>query len=181
METKISVVMERIEPYLDLFDRIVRHGHEVYSSYPPDIAVDLDSSAQAHCTYRHIKAEAHSVLDELPGVRHVDMRGQNLWLIEPANIVCRFKKTDEDGVSTNYPTPQAKAFDRGDDLPGLPLEPTRLTIGYLLDAAGIGFVRSQVSLPAGRQTLWCAAIVPADAREVGETAWYEATKQTRLA
>lgn len=180
METNIAVVMGRLEPYLDRLDKIVRHGHEVYSSYPPEIAIDYSGGTQANCTYSHIKAEAHGVLDELPGVRHIEIRGQHLWLIEPANAVCRFKKTDEDGASANYPTRQAKAFDRGEPLPGLPQEPTRLTIGYLLDASGIGFVRSQASLPAGRQTLWCAAIVPVDAREVGEAAWYEVTKQARL-
>jgi hypothetical protein len=49
------------------------------------------------------------------------------------NAVIRFKKTDEDGVSSNYPTPQAKAFDRSEELTGLPAAPTRLIIGYLLN------------------------------------------------
>jgi len=98
-------------------------------------------------------------------------------LIESANAVVRFKKTDEDGVSSNYPTSQARAFDGGDELPGVPASPTRLTVGYLLDETGTTFMRSQISLPTNRGVIWCAAVIPADYRESDESAWYEVTKQ----
>lgn len=180
METDIEVLMGRIEPYLDTLDGILRRGHKTYETYPAEIVLDHDASTQAHCTYRHILKEAHLTLDGLPNVEHMDLRGQNLWLFRDANVVCRMKKTDENGVSTNYPTPQAVAFDEGDELPGLPAAPTRLTIGYLLDATGTGYARSQVSLPTRRGALWCAAIVPSTMREADDRAWYEVTKQMRL-
>jgi hypothetical protein len=179
VETDIEVVMERLSEYLDRFDAILRHGHAVYEQYPPAIVLDHDASAQAHCTFRHTLAEAHRVLSGLPNVRHMEIRRQNLWLIETANAVVRFKKTDEDGVSANYPTPQAQAFDDGQDLPGLPQKPTRLTAGYLLDATGTVFTRSQISLPTNRGAMWCAAIVPLDSREASEAAWQEVTRQRR--
>lgn len=179
METDIEIVMGRMAPYLDQINAVLRHGHGVYETYPADIVIDHDSSTQAHCTFRHTLAEAHRVLDDLPNVRHMEIRGQNLWLLESANVVVRFKKTDEDGVSSNYRTPQAVAFDGGEELPGLPPMPTRLTAGYLLDGTGTGFVRSQISLPTNRGALWCAAIVPLDAREADEAAWYEVTRQRR--
>ena len=172
METDIDVIMDRLAPYLDRLDAILRHGHATYERYAPEIVLDHDASTQAHCTFRHTLAEAHRILDELPSVRHMEIRGQNLWLIEPANSVIRFKKTDEDGVSSNYPTPQAVAFDEGEDLPRLPPKPTRLTAGYLLDATGTGFMRSQISLPTNRGAMWCAAIVPAE---------FEGRRRTRLA
>ena len=179
METDIEIVMGKMAHYLDRLDSILRHGHGVYETYPPAVVLDHDASTQAHCTFRHTLAEAHRVLDDLPNVRHMEIRGQNLWLIESANAVIRFKKTDEDGVSSNYPTPQAIAFDEGEELPGLPPKPTRLTAGYLLDATGTGFMRSQISLPTNRGAMWCAAIVPLDAKEAGEAAWYEVTRQRR--
>ncbi|MDP3255454.1 MAG: hypothetical protein Q8S58_12160 [Bosea sp. (in: a-proteobacteria)] len=180
METDIDVLLPRIEPYLDVFDGVLRRGHAVYESYPPEVAIDHDASTQAHCTYRHILKEAHLALDALPHVEHMDIRGQNVWLFKDANVVLRLKKTDENGASSNYPTPQALAFDVGEELPGLPAAPTRLTVGYLLDETGMGFKRSQVSLPTRRGALWCAAIIPADMRAAEDRAWYEVTKQSRF-
>lgn len=172
--------MGGLSPYLEVLDAILRHGHAVYESYPAELVLDHDSSAQAHCTNRHILAEAHRVLDVMPSVRHMEIRGQNLWLFEPAKAVIRFKKTDEDGVSANYPTPQAQAFDQGEELPGLSPRPTRLTAGYLLDATGMGYMRSQISLPMNRGALWCAAIIPPSSHETAEAAWHEVTRQSRM-
>ncbi|WP_299619340.1 hypothetical protein [Pelagibius sp.] len=180
----INEVMQRVEPYLDIWDQVLRHGHDVYQGYPAEVVLEHDVSAQAHCTNRHILAEAHRVFAELPGVLHFEVRRQSLWLFEQANAVVRLKKTDEDGVSSNYPTEQAKAFDRGEDLPGLPglpSGPTRLTVGYLLDMTGSEYIRSQVSLPIGGGVGWCAAIVPFAMRSEDEAAWHEVTRQPRIA
>ena len=180
METDIYEVMGRIESYLDTFDAILRHGHSVYESYPPELVVDHDASAQAHCTYRHILAEAEKVFGDFPEVQHMKIRGQNLWLFKDVDVVCRFKKTDENGVSANYQTAQARDFEEGRELPGLPPAPTRLTVGYLLDEFGVGYARSQVSLPVKMGALWCAAIVPIAKREAEERPWIEVTRQRRL-
>ncbi len=179
MQTNISAVMSGLTDYLDIFDEILRHGHDVYERYPSEFVVDHDASTQAHCTFRHILTKATGDLDELPEVKHFDIRGQNLWLVESANAIVRFKKTDENGVSSNYPTPQALAFDEGETLPGIPVEPTRLTVGYLLDQTGSQYVRSQISLPL-KGVGWCAAIIPNASRDDEEAAWYEVTKQTRF-
>ena len=180
MQTNISAVMGGLTDYIDIFDDILRHGHETYDRYPPEFVVDHDSSTQAHCTFRHILAKALGELGDLPQVKHFDIRGQNLWFIEPSSTIVRFKKTDENGTSSNYPTPQAVAFDKGEVLPGLPAEPTRLTVGYLLDQTGSQYVRSQVSLPL-KGVGWCAAIIPAAARNDEEAGWYEVSKQPRFA
>lgn len=133
MTKDIEAVMASLSPYLDLFDGILRRGHQVYEGYPPELVIDHDSSTQAHCTYRHILAEARREFEDHNLVRHLELRGQNLWLIEDANAVIRFKKTDENGVSSNYQTKQARDFDCGEPIPGLPPEPVRLNAGYLLD------------------------------------------------
>ena len=180
MITDITVVMPRLLPYIDILDGILRHGHDSYLQYPPSLTIDHDRSAQAHCTYRHIRAEALRAFQNDPSVRHFDIQGQNLWLIEPANALIRFKKTDQDGVSSNYPTRQAQDFEDGLDIPGLPPEPTRLTAGYFLDETGLGFVRSQISFPLRSGVLWCAAIVPKTDRAVGGSAWIDITRQPRF-
>lgn len=180
MDNDIQAVMNRVSLYLDQWDGILRWAHSVYTRYPPEFVVDHDSSTQAHCTYRHILAEAHRVFAGARDARHLELRGQHLWLFEPADVVIRFKKTDAGGISTNYPTKQAKDFENGEPLPGLLPAPTRLNVGYLLDATGLGFVRSQVALPIGRSTRWCAAIVPQAERQPKESRWRDVTRQPHL-
>jgi hypothetical protein len=180
MQTNINAVMNGLSDYIDIFDEILRHGHDTYDLYPSEFVIDHDASTQAHCTFRHILSRALGDLGELPQVKHFDKGGQNLWFIEAANTIIRFKKTDENGKSANYPTKQALAFDNGELLPGIPEEPTRLTVGYLLDPTGSKYVRSQIALPL-QGFGWCAAIIPSSSRDSEESGWYEVTSQTRFA
>ena len=94
MDTDIDVVMGRVSPYLDVWDGLLRQAHSVYTSYPPEYVIDHDSSTQAHCTFRHILAGAHRAFDGVPHICHFEVRGQNLWLMEDADVLIRFKKTD---------------------------------------------------------------------------------------
>jgi hypothetical protein len=174
----IFETMDALGVYLDDFDAITRSAHALYRTYAPNVLVELDSRAQAVCTYCHMVAEADRRFLGRAGVRALDIRGLKLWLFEEANAVMRFKKMDEDGLTRNYPTKQARDFDAGRQLPGLPQPPVRLTAGYLLDLTGLEFVRSQIAKPAGRKkAIWCAAIVPIAERKEGERAWRDVTRQ----
>jgi hypothetical protein len=113
-------------------------------------------------------------------VRLIDVRGLKLWLIESANAVIRWKKMDEDGKTRNYPTKQARDFDAGRELPGLPMPPVRLAVGYLLDATGIELIRTQIAKPVGKKALWCAAVVPREERKPGERVWCDVARQGHL-
>lgn len=166
---------------LDDFDQIARAAHARFRAYAPADIIELDSRAQAACTYCHMGAEADRRFLGRDGLRLIEIRGLRLWLCEEANAVVRLKKMDEDGRTQNYPTEQAKDFDRGYDLPGLPMPPVRLTAGYLLDATGTTFVRSQIARPMGRKrTMWNAAIVPSEDRKAGERIWIDVTRQARF-
>lgn len=175
----IDEVMGLLEPRLDTFDKILREGHSTYESYPPEVQVELDARAQATCTYCHIVAEAERRFVDDSGIRPLVLNGDlRLWLIEDANVVIRFKKTDEDGLSRNYPTRQARFYDAGRELDGLPPAPARLTVGYLLNPAG-EYVRTQIALPRGRRRVaWCAAVVPAEDRKAGDAMWINVTSQS---
>lgn len=161
--------MDALAPFLDDLDEIARIAHARYRGYDAAILVEHDARAQAACTYAHMTAEAQRRFIGKSGVRDFEIRGLKLWLFEDANAVIRLKKMDEDGKTCNYPTEQAKDFDRGYDLPGLPMPPVRLTAGYLLDATNTQFERTQVARPVGRKRAkWCVAIIPSDARKPGE-------------
>jgi hypothetical protein len=165
---------------VDAFDQIARSAHNRYRSYRAEDLVELDSRAQASCTYCHMLADADRRFTGIARIRPLDIRGLKLWLFEDANAAVRFKKMDEDGRSRTYPTKQAKDFDAGADLPGLPMPPVRLTAGYLLDITGTVFVRTQIARPVGTGTMWCGAVVPREERRPGERAWIDVTRQKGL-
>jgi len=172
--------LDALGPLLDEFDQIIRNAHARYRAYLPADILELDRRAQAACTYCHMSAGADRLFLGRPGVRLLDIKGLRLWLFEEANAVIRLKKMDEDGRTSNYPTKQAKDYDRGYDLPGLPMPPVRLTAGYLLDATAANFERTQIARPHGKRTKWCAAIVPKEDRKPGERAWKDVTRQRHL-
>ena len=172
--------LDALGALLDDFDQITRRAHERFRAYSPEDIIELDTRAQAACTYCHMVAEADRRFLDRPGIRSLEIRGLKLWLCEEANAVVRFKKMDEDGRGRNYQTKQAQDFDRGYDLPNLPMPPVRLTAGYLLDPTGT-FMRTQIARPVGKKrTLWCAAVIPAEERKVGDRVWRDVTRQGHL-
>jgi len=173
-------IMDSLGPLLDEFDQIARTSHTRYRSYKAEDLIELDSRAQAACTYAHMASAADRAFLGRESIRPIDLRGLKLWFFEKPNVVIRLKKMDEDGRTRNYPTKQAKQFDAGYDLPELPMPPVRLTAGYWLDETGTVFERTQVARPMGRRTMWCGAIVPLEERKVGERPWIDVTRQHRL-
>lgn len=177
----ITDTLDALGDLLDVFDQITRNAHARFREYRPEDLIELDSRAQAACTYCHMLADADRRFLGWENVRTLDIRGLKLWHFEDPNAVIRFKKMDEDGRSRVYPTKQAVAYDYGAELPGLPMPPVRLTVGYLLDRTGTEFVRTQIAKPIStKETIWCAAIVPSDERQIGEQAWRDVTRQGSL-
>ena len=104
-----------------------------------------------------------------------DINGLKVWIVG-SDAVIRFKQMDEDGMTRNYPTRQARQYDRGSTLPGLPEPAMRLTVGYLLDATQTEYHRTQIAKPRGWKLLpeWCAAIIT---DEGGRKQWVDVTRQ----
>lgn len=178
-ERSLEQVMESIDFLLDDFDAIARQAFATYREYDPAVLVEHDARAAAACTYCHMLADAERRFADKAGVILRDVRGQKVWIIGEAAVV-RLKKMDEDGRVRNYPTVQARAFDRGDVLPGLPPEATRLSVGYLLDPTATEIRRVQIAKPLSRGVDWCVAIVPPADRESVGSRWTEVTRQRKF-
>lgn len=175
-------IMQEIDFLLDEFDEICRHGFRTYRGYDPVVLLEHDTRAAAACTYAHIAAEAERRFSDHNRIKLVDHRplgGLKIWRVGEVALI-RFKKHDEDGRSRNYPTKQAKGYDRGMMLPGLPPPAVRLSVGYWLDPTNTEFMRSQVARPTGNMIEWCAAIVPASERSDGDRRWIDVTPQGNL-
>ncbi len=172
--------MQIIEHLLDDLDQIARIAHSAYQSYDAAVLLEHSIRAAATCTYDHMVAEADRRWTDRAGIVPGDLRGLKYWVIGPSGAcaILRLKKMDEDGRSRNYPTKQAKNFDRQAYIPGLPDPAVRLTAGYYLDEAN-QFVRTQIARPRGKEIQWCAAIIPPVAP--GERAtWEDITRQKDL-
>jgi hypothetical protein len=174
----IEAVMERLSPALDTLDAIPRRAFQIYRAYNPEHLLDHDPRTQATCVYSHMAAEAIRQFAGRADIVEREVRGLRLWMIED-HTVMRFKKMDEDGTTRNYPTKQAKAFDYMQELPGIPRLPTRITVGYVLDATETQILRVQLARPNGRRVDWCAAIIPQEARDERGLIWEDMTRQQR--
>jgi hypothetical protein len=185
-ERSMAQLMGYIEFLADDLDGICRSAHARYRGYGPEVLVEHDPRAAAACTYAHMAAEAERRFARyLPKVQPLDPRplgGLKVWRVGETgeDALLRFKKHDEDGYSRNYPTRQARQYDRGDVLPGLPSEAARLSVGYLVDPTGTEFIRTQVARPLARRIDWCAAIVPLEDRGADKKVWIDVTRQRKF-
>lgn len=171
--------MSQLDPIFDELDTICRGGLARYQQYPADVRIEHDGRAAAACIYTHMVALADDLLTDKPGIVFKNIRGLKVWIVgERATI--RFKKMDEDGRTRNYPTKQARDFDRQLALPGIPHPPLNLIVGYLPNPLGTDVERVQIARPAGKAIDWCAAIVPTDDRIVGQPRWIDVTRQARF-
>lgn len=152
-------IMDALDWLIDDLDAIPRAGFRAYRSYSPEHLIEHDARAAAACTYCHMVAEADRRWIGRDGIVPIDVRGLKVWVIRDMAVI-RWKKMDEDGRSRNYPTKQAKDYDRGCALPGLPPPAVRLSVGYWLDPTQTEIIRVQVAKPRGREIEWCAAVHP---------------------
>jgi hypothetical protein len=157
--------------WLEDFDSIVRTGYQAYRSYSPEHLLEHDRRASAACIYCHMTEEAERRFSNRHGIVGKNIRGQKLWIIGQEAII-RFKKMDEDGKTANYPTKQAKDFDAGKDLPGIPKPAARLSVGYFQDETETEIKHVMVSRPIGRSVEWCSGIVLCE-----DGRWTDITRQ----
>lgn len=170
--------MGALDAHFEDLDAICRGGLGRYRDYPPEFRTDHDNRAAASCIYAHMVALADERLTDKPGVVFKNIRNLKVWIIGDMATI-RSKKMDEDGRSRNYPTKQAKDFDRQLALPGIPHPPLNFVVGYLPDPTGTAVERVQVAMPFGKEINWCAAIVPTSDQVVGEPRWIDVTRQAR--
>lgn len=171
--------MSQLDPFFDEVDMICRGGLARYQQYPAEFRLEHDPRAKASCIYSHMEALAHENLTDKPDVIFKKIRGLNVWIIgEKATI--RFKKMDEDGRTKNYPTKQARDFDKQLPLPGIPYPPLNLVVGYWPNSLGTDVERVQVARPMGKSIDWCASIVPVDEWSIGQPRWIDVTREARF-
>ena len=168
----LAANMAVLEPYLPLLSGAVRRGFATYQThYPHLVRAAHDNAAAAHNVHRHMLEELEIAVAGLRGLAMLNTRGLMLLNVHD-RAVARFKKMDEMGHSSSYPTGQVRNFDQQLPLPGLPPAATRLTIGYEPDLAFSTIVRVLVSCPLGPHSHWCVQV---NEEPAGEASWVDIT------
>ena len=114
-------------------------------------------------------------------VQHFDIRGLHLWLFKKVGTIIRFKKMNKDGYITGIRTKQMEDYDDGNELPGLPPIPLRLSAGYWENETGTKINRTQIAKPSGKIVEWSAAILPSEKRQEGSKIWEAVVQQHKIA
>jgi hypothetical protein len=164
-------LMAALSGLLDDCHAIPHVAHRKYRAYPSDVLVEHDPRAAAACTYSHMVAEAERRWIGRSGVAFKEIKGMKVWIVGQ-DAVLRWKKMDEDGKARNYPTEQAKKYDRGDQFAELPPPAARLTVEYLLNPLGTEISRVQIARPQGKSIKWCVAV-----NSPGASARYEVVQR----
>lgn len=125
-------VIAAIDPILESLYRIGAMPFSRYQAEYPNLELH-SSRTRANILYDLMVDQARR---EFRGVRNTELidppSGVVLLAIED-RVCLRFKKLDDDGLPSNYPTLAARDWENGEDLPGIPSSLQRLSIGYRLN------------------------------------------------
>lgn len=120
-----------IAPHKERLYYIAATPLSIYLETYPNQAIH-SARTRANILYDLMIAQARKEFLGVKGTQIIDAP-MGVTLIEiDGKILIRCKKLDEDGLPSNYPTERAIDYDNGDNLPGIPLSPQRLTLGYRL-------------------------------------------------
>jgi hypothetical protein len=160
-------VVTMLEPYMPRMYPCFPAALALYNEVEARIRAEHDDRAAASSVYCHIWSGFQREFAEEPRFRFLEVRGLRLLNIRD-QVLLRAKKVDANGRHRNHDTPQQRAFDAQEELPGLPPAAVRLVIGYQPDAAFSEVERVTVRRPLGR---WVSQIIEAEP----ERSWIDIT------
>jgi hypothetical protein len=117
-----------------------------YLQLPDAHRLQYDLRAEANVLNRYMIDNAKREFSGVPGVEFLERWGFMLGIDTfqygmSGMVACRFKKLNEAGESSSYPTPRAMALraNNTEDLAGIPEESTIVDIGYVFNQLRTGF------------------------------------------
>ena len=154
-------IMAVLEPHLPKISAIYDAAVHMYNSETSAKArADHDSRAALNAIYRYAWMGYQRELMDQNGFHFLKVKGLHVLNIRD-RVVLRAKKVDANGLHTNNQTQQQRDYDRQQPIPGLPLEATRIVVGYQLDPAFSMVERVIVRCPSSH---WAAQVGVADDR-----------------
>jgi hypothetical protein len=124
--------LEVLTPHAERLYRIGTTPFASWQSEYPNLALHTPRT-RANVLYDLMVNQARIEFRGIRGTAIIDPPSGVVLLDIDQQVLIRFKKLDDDSLPRNYPTLAAKDWDIGEDLPGIPSSPQRLSLGYRLN------------------------------------------------
>jgi hypothetical protein len=153
-------VRNLLKPLHGPLTRVVTGAWEDWQKVAPMIGRRF-ARTPANVIYERMIARAVPELESLPGM-HIVNGHQTVHFVYQDAVRFRFKKGDENGLSKNYPTQMALAFnDQTSDLFGAPTI-TRVDVVYQLDGLATRVTDVAVVARPDMNVLWSYSITASE-------------------
>lgn len=154
-------VQDILKPLHPLLCGVVRKAWDDWRTVAPMIGRRF-ARTPANVVYERMIARAVPEFESLPGM-HVVNGHQTVHFLYQDSVRFRFKKGDEKGLSRNYPTQMAMAFnDQTSDLFGATI--TRVDVVYQLDGLATRVIDVSVVARHEMNILWAYSITEMESK-----------------
>lgn len=142
-----SAATTLLAPYLPVLRQSIEGGWEDYRTfYSAHLRAIHDPTTRANIVNDHITYRLRQVAIPGSGMVVVDQNHLSLLSVGAGSALIRIKKMTMTGISSTFPTLQARRFARQLPLDGIPDVP-RLDAGYVLDSLETTIVKIFVAQP----------------------------------
>jgi hypothetical protein len=146
-----SEISNLIKPYEQVIAEAVLKGWKQWLEVPNRAL--FYNRTRANVVWDYTVGALEEALDPLPGV-HVNRAGNTCIFMIGQQLAFRFKKGDEKGFSSNYPTPMALAFhDPEQQVLGIP-EAVKTEIIYILNKLETEIFQIRMVRRDGESVAW---------------------------
>ncbi len=137
-------VISVVEPYSEQLYSIGAEPFAEYMEKYPNLAIH-STRTRANIIWDLMVNRVHREFRGVSSTKIIVTRNGVVLLIVAEKVCIRFKKLNMGGFPSNFPTPAAINWDRGEDLPGIPSAPQRLSLGYKLNRLQTAVVEVQIT------------------------------------
>lgn len=146
-----SEISNLIKPYEQVIADAVLKGWKQWLEVPN--RAQFYNRTRANVVWDYTIGALEEALDPLPGI-HVNRAGNTCIFMIGQQLAFRFKKGDEKGFSSNYPTPMALAFhDPEQQVLGIP-EAVKTEIIYILNKLETEIFQVRMVRRDGESVAW---------------------------
>lgn len=163
MVTTVEVCQGILEPHHSRLRFVVDEAFRRFNEIPDHLRLALmNPIARPTAVWSYMMQVAVETFTGVEGVLPIKSYNTTNYLF--ANeVLVRFKQLDETGLSRNYPTPRAVAFNTPQlDLPDISSSALRVDVGYNLNPVQTEIERVLVSHRSGDELVWCYELRPSE-------------------
>jgi len=169
MLIEFDAAYQAMLPYFDRLWGVVNGSWDDWGTeLSPKVRALASTRTRACMVNDFMRTRGTRLAEEDPNIKAVIRQQMFVLVFSPPElngcIGIRLKKLDEDGISRNQPTNQAKEFRGQQTLPEVEAD-FHLEAGYVVDRFGSALMSIDLVCPSGEGIYWKAEIVPNGANQ----------------